>query len=298
MSFVASPSVRSYAGKHGVDLDQLARQTGRELIGREDVDNHLRGGGTFAAATTDASHAQYWDVDHSAYGEVTEEPMSRFAQVSAQNLAAANAMIPQVTHHEEANIGEIEAFRAALKPELVAKGAKLTTLAFHLKALAQSLSAFPRYNASLSPDGKTLFLKQYVHIGVAVDTPHGLMVPVIRDVDKKGLLQVGAELNDLAKRAQQRKVRPEEMGGASITISNLGGIGGVGFTPIVNPPQVAILGISRTETKPKWDGKRWQPTKTVPLDLSYDHRVINGADAARFMVHFAKLLEEPRRLLT
>ncbi|MCF4098376.1 2-oxo acid dehydrogenase subunit E2 [Maritalea mediterranea] len=298
MSFVASPSVRSYAGKHGVDLDQLARQTGRELIGREDVDNYLRGsGGTPAAAAANASHAQYWDVDHSEYGEVTAETMSRFAQVSAQNLAAANAMIPQVTHHEEADIGEIEAFRADLKSELVAKGVKLTTLAFHLKALAQSLKAFPRFNASLSSDGKTLYLKQYVHIGVAVDTPHGLMVPVIRDVDKKGLLQVGAEINDVAKRAQQRKVRLEEMGGASITISNLGGIGGVGFTPIVNPPQVAILGISRTTTKPKWDGKNWQPSQMVPLDLSYDHRVINGADAARFMVHFGALLETPKKLI-
>lgn len=297
MSFVASPSVRSYAGKHGVDLDELARQTGRELIGREDVDQYLRGGSN-ASAMPSASHAQYWDVDHGAYGAVTEEAVSRFGLVSAQNMAAANAMIPQVTHHEVAEIDEIEAFRTALKPELKAKGSKLTTLAFHLKALAQTLRAFPRFNASLATDGKTLYLKQYVHIGVAVDTPHGLMVPVIRNVEQKGLLQVGAEISDLAKRAQQRKVRPDEMGGASITISNLGGIGGVGFTPIVNPPQVAILGISRTESQPKWDGGNWQPKQMVPLDLSYDHRVINGADAARFMVHLANLLQAPRKLLT
>lgn len=296
MHFVASPSVRAYAGRNGVDLDDLAKRLGRELIGREDVD-HFLAGTALSPAPAASDHSQYWDVDHAAFGPVSEEPMSRFGQVSAKNLAAANAMIPQVTHHDRADMEEIEAFRKALKPELAAKGTRLTALAFHLKALAQTLKAFPRFNASLSPDGTRLTLKHYVHIGVAVDTPHGLMVPVIQNVDQKGLVQIGTELNDLAKRAQARKIKPDELAGASITISNLGGIGGIGFTPIVNPPQVAILGISRTQIIPHWDGQSWQPRQMVPLDLSYDHRVINGADAARFVVHLTELLAAPKKLL-
>jgi pyruvate dehydrogenase E2 component (dihydrolipoamide acetyltransferase) len=236
-------------------------------------------------------------VDHAQYGPVTEEPMSRFAQVAAANLAAANALIPQVTHHDRADVTAIESLRRALKPEAQARGVKLTALAFQAKALARALREFPRFNASLSADGKTLILKDYVHIGIAVDTAHGLMVPVLRDVDRKGLWQVAAEITDLASRAQARKVSSDEMGGASMSISNLGGIGGLGFTPIVNPPEVAILGITRTETVTVWDGDTPRPVPMVPLDLSYDHRVINGADAARFMTYLAGLLADPRRIM-
>jgi pyruvate dehydrogenase E2 component (dihydrolipoamide acetyltransferase) len=173
----------------------------------------------------------------------------------------------------------------------------MTALAFHIKALARSLREAPRFNASLTPDGKTLVLKDHVHIGIAVDTAHGLMVPVIRDVDRKGLWQIAAEIADLAGRAQTRKIKPAEMGGASMSISNLGGIGGIGFTPIVNPPELAILGITRTETVTVWEGDTPCPVPMAPLDLSYDHRVINGADAARFLVHFAGLLADPRRMM-
>lgn len=287
---IAPPSVRALARQKGIDLEKLAKDLGRTSIARED----LEGG---KAAAGPAGETSYWDVDHSQFGPVTEEPMSRFAQVAAANLGAANALIPQVTHHDRADVTSIEALRKELKPEAQARGVKLTALAFQAKALARALREFPRFNSSLSPDGKTLTLKDYVHIGIAVDTAHGLMVPVVRDVDCKGLLQIAAEISDLASRAQNRKVGPDEMGGASTTITNLGGIGGIGFTPIVNPPEVAILGITRTETVTVWDADTPRPVPMVPLDLSYDHRVINGADAARFVSYLTGLIADPRRIM-
>ncbi len=288
---IAPPSVRALAREKGIDLEKLARDLGRTTIARED----LSGDAKPAAAQSD--HSKYWDVDHSQYGPVTEETLSRFAQVAAGNLGAANTMIPQVTHHDRADVSAIEALRKELKPEAQARGVKLTALAFQVKALARALREFPRFNASLTPDGKTLVLKDYVHVGIAVDTAHGLMVPVIRDADRKGLWQIAAEITDLAGRAQARKVGPDEMGGASMSISNLGGIGGTAFTPIVNPPEVAILGLTRTEVTPVWDGTAFQPVPMVPLDLSYDHRVINGAEAARFVTYLAGLLGDPRRIM-
>ena len=288
---IASPSVRTLAGQKGIDLEKLARDLGRTTIAREDLTNDAR------PAAAQSNHAKYWDVDHSQYGPVTQEPLSRFAQVAAGNLGAANAMIPQVTHHDRADVSAIEALRKELKPEAQARGVKLTALAFQVKALARALREFPRFNASLTPDGKTLVLKDYAHIGIAVDTAHGLMVPVIRDADRKGLWQIATEITDLATRAQARKVGPDEMGGASMSISNLGGIGGTAFTPIVNPPEVAILGLTRTEISPVWDGTAFQPVPMVPLDLSYDHRVINGAEAARFVTYLAGLLGDPRRIM-
>lgn len=287
---IASPSTRRLARQQGVDIDALARKLGRTTISAEDVSGSARP----AASAGDTS---YWDVDHSQYGPVTKEPMSRFAQVASKNLAAAQALIPAVSHHERADVSAMEALRKSWKAEAQARGVKLTALAFHVAALSRALRAFPRFNASLTPDGEDLVLKDYVHIGIAVDTPHGLMVPVIRDADRKGLWQIGAEIADLAGRAQARKVRQDEMGGASMTITNLGGIGGTAFTPIVNPPEVAILGITRTETVTHWDGDTPRPVPMVPLDLSYDHRVINGADAARFMTHYAGLIADPRNML-
>ena len=296
MDIQASPSTKHYAANKGVDLEAVARATGRTTLGREDVDAHLGGGGNAPAASTpDAS--RYWDVDHAAYGPVTEEPMSRIAQIASANLSAANAMIPQVTHHDRADMRAVEAFRKTLKDEGAARGVKITALAFHVMALARTLRAFPRFNASRTADDETLVLKDYVHIGIAVDTPHGLMVPVIRDADRKGLWQIAADIADLAGRAQARKLSGEQMGGGSMSISNLGGIGGTAFTPIVNPPEVAILGLTRTETVPVWENGDWSPVPMVPLDLSYDHRVINGADAARFLTHYARLLADPRRMV-
>ncbi|MBR2573455.1 MAG: 2-oxo acid dehydrogenase subunit E2 [Loktanella sp.] len=286
---IASPSTRRMARDRNVDIDNLAKKLGRTTIGPEDISTK-----TAAAQSGDSS---YWDVDHSQYGPVTMEPMSRFAQVAARNMAAAQTLIPAVTHHDRADIRAIEGLRASLKPQAQARGVKLTALAFHVAALARALRKFPRFNASLSADGQSLILKDYVHIGIAVDTPHGLMVPVIRDAGHKGLWQIATDISDLAARAQARKIGLDEMGGASMTITNLGGIGGTAFTPIVNPPEVAILGITRPETITIWDGDTPRPVPMVPLDLSYDHRVINGADAARFMAHYCDLISDPRHML-
>jgi len=286
---IASPATRRLAREKDVDITALANRLGRTTIGPEDIV------GTAPAAP--AGDTAYWDVDHSLHGPVTDQPMSRFAQIAARNMAAAQALIPAVTHHDRADVSAVEALRKSLRPEALARGVKLTALAFHVAALARALRAFPRFNASLSADGQVLTLKDYVHIAIAVDTPHGLMVPVIRNADEKGLWQIGSEIADLAARAQARKIGPDEMGGASMTITNLGGIGGTAFSPIVNPPEVAILGITRTETVTVWDGDTPRPVPMVPLDLSYDHRVINGADAARFMANYCGLFADPRKML-
>ena len=286
---IASPSTRRMALEQGVDIDARARELGRKTMGPEDL-----GASAPAAPAGDTS---YWDMDHAAYGPVTHEPMSRFAQIAAANLGAANALIPQVTHHDRADISAIEALRQSLKPEAQARGLRLTALVFQIAALARCLRAFPRFNASLSAEGKTLILKDYVHIGIAVDTPHGLMVPVIRDADTKGLWDIAADLADLAARAATRKIKPDEMGGASMSISNLGGIGGTGFTPIVNPPELAILGITRTEIITLWDGNTPRPAPMTPFHLSYDHRAINGADAAKFMNHLTQIIANPNLMI-
>lgn len=291
---IASPSTRRLAREKGIDIEALAKKIGRQTIAPEDLSDS---NGNAAPRPSAGGDTSYWDVNHNQYGPVTHEPMSRFAQVAARNLAAAQALIPAVTHHDRADVSAIEHLRQGWKADAAARGAKLTALAFHVAALARCLRAFPRFNASLSPDGETLTLKQFVHIGIAVDTPSGLIVPVIRDADLKGLWQIAGEIADLAARATARKVGPGEMGGASMTITNLGGIGGTAFTPIVNPPEVAILGITRTETVTVWGDGTPRPVPMVPLDLSYDHRVINGADAARFMTHYCGLIADPRNLL-
>jgi pyruvate dehydrogenase E2 component (dihydrolipoamide acetyltransferase) len=293
---IAPPSVRALAREKGINLEKLATTLGRRNIVREDLDGEQQ---AVAPAPTPAAaaDASYWDVDHSRYGPVSEEPLSRFAKVASANLSAAQALIPAVTHHERASIDAVEGWRKKLKAEAQARGIKLTALAFNVAALARCLEEFPRFNASLSADGQTLVLKDYIHVGIAVDTPNGLMVPVIRDADTKGLWQIATEIADLAKRAQKRQVTADEMGGASMTITNLGGIGGVGFTPIVNPPEVAILGLTRPETLPVWDGESFHPELKVSLDLSYDHRIINGADAARFCSRYSAMLSDPRRMV-
>jgi len=299
MEIIASPATRAHALRHGVDLEEIARSSGRQTIAREDVDRHVGGGGRGAstAMAADADLTRYWNVDHAQYGSVRAEPMPRLAQVAAANLSAAHSVIPAVTHHDRADMRAVEAFRADLKAEATSRGVRLTALAFHVKVLARCLRDFPRFNASLSPDGATLTLKDFVHVGIAVDTPHGLMVPVIRDANRKGLWTIAAEIADLAGRAQERKVRGDEMGGASMTISNLGGLGGTAFTPIVNPPEVAILGLTRTDIVPVREDGDWVPVPMVPMDLSYDHRVLNGADAARFCSRYAALIADPRRVM-
>ncbi len=287
MGAIASPSVRRLALERGIDIDDLAARLGRESVTREDV---LGGAGRDASGMSATSR---WDVDHGAFGPIAAEPLNRMAQAASTNLTAAQQLIPAVTHHGSADMTRIEAVRARLRSE----GVRITALAFHVAILARCLIEFPRFNASLSPDGASLILKGYVHIGVAVDTPQGLLVPVVRDADRKSVPEVSAEIADLAARARARRIRNAELGGASMTITNLGGIGGEAFTPIVNPPEVAILGISRTEVRPVWNGAAFVPAPMAPLDLSYDHRVVNGADAARFLVRVGELIRNPDDLL-
>lgn len=287
---IASPSTRRLARERGIELKALAQKLGRTTLGREDVLGAER---VAPAAAPVPLGSSLWDVDHAAYGPVREEALPRLARLSAAHLSAATSAIPSVTHHDSADMTRIEATRAALQ----SGGRRVTALAFHVAVVARCLREFPRFNASLSPGGDRLILKEYVHVGIAVDTPHGLIVPVIRDADRKRVGEIGDELADLAARGQVRKIRPAEMGGASMTVSNLGGIGGEAFTPIINPPELAILGITRTELRPVWSDTGFVPRPMVPLDLSYDHRVINGADAARFLTRYRALVADPDELL-
>jgi pyruvate dehydrogenase E2 component (dihydrolipoamide acetyltransferase) len=234
-------------------------------------------------------------VDFAKFGETEEKPLSRIQKISGANLARNWAMIPHVTQHEDADITELEAFRKKLGEEN--KDLKITPLVFQIKAVVAALKKFPTFNASLDESGEKLTLKKYFHIGIAVDTPDGLVVPVIRDCDKKGLLDLAAELGEISKKARDKKLGPNDMSGGCFSISSLGGIGGTAFTPIVNAPEVAILGVSKAQTKPVWNGKEFAPRLILPLSLSYDHRVIDGALAARFASFLATQLGDIRRLL-
>jgi pyruvate/2-oxoglutarate dehydrogenase complex dihydrolipoamide acyltransferase (E2) component len=295
MSFFASPAVRAEARRSGIELGAVASSAGRETLSREDLTRH--GSTTASAPNGRQTDLRFWDVDHSKWGPVTSEPVPRMTQVAAANLSASQSVIPQVTNHGRADMRRVEAFRATLQEEAAARGVKLTALAFHVKALARCLVDFPRFNASLNPAGDTLTLKHYVHVGVAVDTPHGLVVPVIRDADRKGVIRIATEIGEFAARAQDRKLRPEDLGGASMSISNLGGIRAGEFTPLVNPPEVAIMGLSRVETVPIWENGGWSPVPMASLSLSWDHRVVTGADAARFLTRYEALFADPRRLV-
>jgi pyruvate dehydrogenase E2 component (dihydrolipoamide acetyltransferase) len=301
----ASPGVRRYAREHGADLS-LIQGTGKKgRIVKTDVMAFIKeamegmssnygssggftGGGTGIPAIP--------EVDFSKFGEVERVELGRINKISAANLHRAWLNLPMVTHHDSADITEMEAFRKLLKNETKEGDPKITGLAFHIKALAKTLKAFPKVNSSMSVDGEALFYKKYFHIGIAVDTPNGLVVPVFKDVDKKTISELAAEMSDLSTRARAKKLKPDEMQGASMTISSLGGIGGTAFTPIVNPPEVAILGITRASMQPVWDGTAFIPRLMCPLDLSYDHRVVDGADAARFMAHYIREISDIRRL--
>lgn len=226
------------------------------------------------------------------FGPVEAEPLSKFQQIVAKRLTASWQAIPHVTHHDDIDVTVLEAHRKAL----VAQGSKVSPLIFLIKALAQALVAYPTFNTSLSQDGKSLIRKNYYHIGVAVDGPLGLLVPVLRDVDKKSVVELGAELAAFAARARDKGLPMDVMQGGSMTVSSLGGIGGTIFTPIINPPEVAILGVTKTRMVAHWNGESFEPRAMMPLSLSYDHRVINGADAARFLRKVADLLAEPQAL--
>ena len=300
----ASPAVRLFARELGVDLGQVAGSARGGRITREDVQKFVKSalaGGAGAAAGAAAGgglNLLPWPkVDFSKFGEVEEQPLSRIQKISGANLARNWAMIPHVTQHDDADITSLEELRVALNRENEKAGIKLTMLAFIMKAAVSALQKYPQFNASLDASGETLILKKYFHVGFAADTPNGLVVPVVRDCDKKGVIEIAQETSALAKMAREGKLGPAEMSGGCFSISSLGGIGGTSFTPIVNAPEVAILGVSKSAMKPVWDGKAFQPRLTLPLSLSYDHRVIDGAAAARFTAYLAQLLGDMRRAM-
>ena len=301
----AGPAVRQLARQLGVPLAQI-EGTGRGgRIVREDVTDHVKRtlsgnnsapSGIAPTAFTGGSNLLPWPkIDFAKFGEIEEQALGRIPKLSAANLARNWAVIPHVTQHEQADITDLESFRVALNKE--ADATRLTLLAFLMKASAILLRAFPRFNASLDAGGDTLTLKKYVHIGFAADTPQGLVVPVVRDVDRKGLRQIAEETASLALKAREGQLTASDMQGGCFTISSLGGIGGTAFTPIVNAPEVAILGVSKAAMQPLWDGDTFQPRLMLPLSLSYDHRVIDGAQAARFSTSLARLLADFRRVL-
>lgn len=296
----ASPAVRRFARELGVDLKQVEGSGPKGRIRREDVQKHVKSameGGAAASAAGGLAVAEPPKVDFEKFGAVETEPMSRIRRLSASNLHRNWVSIPHVTQHDEADITDLEAFRKAHQKEAEARDAKFTLLAFLIRASVSALQAFPRFNSSLDPGGEKLIFKRYFHIGVAVDTPNGLMVPVLRDCDRKGLIELAVELGELSEKARAGKLSPGEMQGGCFSISSLGGIGGTAFTPIVNMPEVAILGVSRASMKPVWNGEDFEPRLVLPLSLSYDHRVIDGADAARFTRYLAEALTDLRRVL-
>ena len=303
----ASPSVRKFARELGVDLSRV-RGTGPKLrITQEDVRGYVKDLVTGAAGSVAGPSAAAGDagaglgllpwpkVDFAKFGPIELKPLPRIRRISAANLHRNWVMIPHVTNHDEADVTDLEAFRVALNEERAKAGVKLTMLAFIIKACVNALQRFPEFNASL--EGDSLVLTQYWHIGFAADTPNGLMVPVIRDADRKGLSEIATESAELARLARDGKLSPAQMQGGTFSISSLGGIGGTGFTPIVNAPEVAILGVSRTAMRPSWNGAAFVPRLMLPLSLSYDHRVIDGAAAARFNAHLVQLLGDYRRVM-
>ena len=311
-AFHATPSVRRFARELGADLSRIAGTGRKGRILAEDVRRHVKerlaaappapapvsgaaavAGGPAAAAGLPPLPA----IDFSRFGDTEERPLSRIKRRTAANLGRAWLTVPLVTHFDETDVTDLEAFRRSLRGDPDARGARITLLAFAMKALVAALKAFPTFNASLAPDGGSLILKRYYHLGIAVDTPEGLVVPVIRDVDRKRVTDLSFELAEVSERARGRKLRPDDVQGSCMTISSLGGIGGVGFTPIVNPPEVAILGLARTRTAPVWNGREFAPRTMLPVSLSYDHRVIDGAEAARFCRRLCLLLADVRRLL-
>jgi pyruvate dehydrogenase E2 component (dihydrolipoamide acetyltransferase) len=290
----------------GVDLDLVKGSERKGRITKADVRAYVKSvlsGQSTAPRVAGGSavgglNLLPWpQIDFSKFGEVETKPLSKIKKISGANLARNWAMIPHVTQHDEADVTDLEALRVALNKENEKAGIKLTMLAFLIKAVVAALKKYPEFNSSLDASGENLTLKKYFHIGFAADTPNGLVVPVLRDADKKGVIEIATETGELAKKAREGKLGPAEMSGGCFSISSLGGIGGTSFTPIVNAPEVAILGVSKSQTKAHWDGNAFVPRLMLPLSLSYDHRVIDGAAAARFAAYLAQVLADMRRVL-
>ena len=294
----ASPSVRRFARELGVSLAEVPGTGPKNRILKEDVQNFVK----HALSVAGKRPGSRWKtppipaIDFTQFGEIEVQPLTKIQKVSGRNLHRSWLNIPLVTQFDEADITELEAFRKKMGKEHDGK-VKVTILTFFMKAVVAALKEFPKFNSSLDPEGENLILKKYFHIGVAVDTPNGLVVPVIRDVNYKGILDLAKELGDVSERARARRLSPADVSGASMTISSLGGIGGTSFTPIINPPEVCVLGVSRAQMKPVWNGKEFAPRLMVPLSLSYDHRVIDGADAVRFTSRLTQLLTDVREML-
>ena len=306
----ASPAVRLFARELGVDLMQVTGSERGGRIGKLDVQNFVKSalaGGVAAAPSAVSAGGggglnliPWPKVDFAKFGAIESKPLSRIQKISGANLARNWAMIPHVTQHDDADITDLEALRVALNTEnataiAAGKAGKVTMLAFLIKACVAALQKFPTFNASL--DGDQLVLKKYLHVGFAADTPNGLVVPVLRDADQKGVMEIAREMGELAAAARDGKLAPAQMQGGCFTISSLGGIGGTAFTPIINAPEVAILGVSKSDMKPVWNGQEFRPRLMLPLSLSYDHRVIDGAAAARFTAYLAQLLADLRRAM-
>ncbi|NQZ20963.1 MAG: dihydrolipoyllysine-residue acetyltransferase [Colwellia sp.] len=307
-SIYTSPSIRRTAREYGVDLTKVKGTGNKGRILKEDVQSYVKyelsrpkanAGSSVAAGEGGLQVVSARVIDFSKFGEVETKPLTRIQKISGPFLHRNWVTIPHVTQFDEADITNVEAFRKEQNVICEKKklGFKITPLVFILKAAADALREFPAFNSSLSEDGESLILKKYIHIGVAVDTPNGLVVPVVRDVDQKGIHQLSRELLEISMKARDGKLKASDMQGGCFTISSLGGIGGTAFTPIVNAPEVAILGVSKSEMKPKWNGKDFEPKLMLPLSMSYDHRVIDGALAARFTVHLANVMSDIRQLI-
>lgn len=294
----AGPAVRKLAREMGVDVTALKGTGPRGRISKDDLKTYVK---TALTETTKLSGGSgipaVPEIDFAKFGEITLEPLSKVHKLTAENMHRSWLNVPHVTQWDEADISELEDFRQSLKAEAEKRGVKITPLPFLLKAAAKALQEHPKFNASLHADGKHMVYKHYINIGMAVDTPAGLVVPVLKEVDKKSIWQLAEETAVLGDKAKNRKLTPAEMQGGCFTISSLGGIGGQGFTPIVNTPEVAIMGVSKMAIKPVWNGKDFEPRKMLPLSLSYDHRAINGADAGKFFTYLGQLLADIRRLV-
>ena len=294
----ASPSVRLFARELGVDINKVSQGSGRKgRLLREDIKQFVKKAMTEGVVTSGSGIPALPSIDFSVFGETEVQKLSKIKRLTGQNLTRVWLNLPMVTYHDEADITDMEAFRNMLNAEKSKEEVKITGLMFIIKALVAAMQQFPSFNASLSSDGENLILKKYFNIGIAVDTPNGLVVPVLRDVHLKNINQLATELAEKSAKARQGKLMPADMQGGCLTISSLGGIGGTAFTPIVNAPEVAILGVTRAKMQPVWDGKAFQPRLMLPLDLTYDHRVIDGAEGARFMAVIKQNLSDIRRLL-
>ncbi len=302
----ASPSIRKFARELGVDLAQVQGSGPKGRVVLEDVQGFVKGVMRGAVSASPAASGNgglgisllpWPSLDFSKFGSTELQALSRIKKISGPNLHRNWVMIPHVTQFEEADVTDLEEFRKQSNDALAKSGVKLTMLAFVIKASVAALKKFPAFNASLDAAGENLILKHYYHIGFAADTPNGLVVPVIKNADQKGIAEIAKEMAELSAQAREGKLKPADMQGASFTISSLGGIGGTAFTPIINAPEVAILGLSKSSIKPQWDGKQFVPKLMMPLSLSYDHRVIDGAMGARFAVYLAEVLADMRRTL-